>query len=252
MRIQRIITTIVVCGCLIAMPQIALAIFGVGDIAIVADPANIEQTTLAVKGIADTIEQQKQMIEDQIAMVTQGAKNLLATPLDMANQLKALTDQYNSAMATVKGVGYTLNGAKQQWDALYGAATGNQGLMQKASLVAQAIQAASSQANQMQAVYERLCQQATQMQTLLRASKAAPGSLAAQQVQSQITAIMSDQLNTLTQIELAAGKVQIMQAAEYARQDEQAAKNSQHWIQGYTDPANMPVGFGQGKGRTLD
>lgn len=250
MQLRRVITTALLGTWLVAIP--AYAIFGVGDITFTLDAANLEQNVATVTSMATQIEQTKQMIQDQLTLVRQGANNLLATPLDMMNQLKSITDMYNSALADVKGIGYTMNSARQQWESLYGATTSTKSLPEKATAVFQAIQAASSQANQMQAIYDRLCQQATQMQTALAASKAAPGSLAAIQAQTQMNAVLSGQLDTLTKIEMTEARAHILQIADDARTSEQAVRNSQNWIRGFDDPDNTYVPFGQGKGRTLD
>lgn len=249
MYVKRLITTVTLGTWLVTTPAFGVA--GFGDITFTLDVANLEQNAATVTSMATQIEQTKQIIQDQLTMVTQGAKNLLATPLDMVNQLKSVTDLYNSALADVQGVGYTMQGAKQQWENLYGAATDSKSLPQKAQAVFQAIQAASSQANQMQAVYDRLCQQATQMQTALAASKAAPGSLAALQAQTQMQAVLSGQLDTLTKIEMTEARAHILQIADDARTSEQSIKNSQNWIQGFTSPENMPKPFGQGQGKPL-
>lgn len=191
------------------------------------------------------IEQQKQIIQDQLTLVTQGAKNLLATPIDLANDLKTLTDQYNSALQTVQGVSYTVSGWKAQWDALYGTVTSNQSLPAKARAIAQAISMASQTAGQAQALYERLCAQATQIQTLLAASKAAPGALAALQDQTQLVAVLGDQLNTIAQINMTTGRAQVMQIADDARTSAQAVENSANWISGFMDQSLIPTPLGQ-------
>lgn len=200
---------------------------------------------------ADSIDQQRQAIQHQITIVTQGVKNLTATPLDMLGQIQGLMTTYTTAMAEVQGVGYTIENAKQQWANLYGAATSSQPLPVRAAAIAQALQQVSSQANQMQAIYARLCQQTAQLQTALMASKAAPGTLAAQQAHTQLTAVLSDQLQTLTQIQASAARVYVMQTADDARTSEQAVKNSQNWSKGLDDPSLKPVGFGLGQGRPL-
>jgi len=199
----------------------------------------------------DSLAQQKQIITDQLTMVTQGAKQLLATPMDIAGQINGLMTTYNSALADVKGISYTIDSAKQEWESLYGATTSGASLPAKAAAIAQAIQQASSQANQAEAIYARLCADTAQIQNLLAASKAAPGSLAALQVQTQVNALLAGQMQTLTQIEMTEARAHIMQIADDARTTEQSVKNSQNWISGFTDPSLTPVPFGQGKGNLL-
>ena len=199
----------------------------------------------------DSLAQQKQIITDQLTMVTQGAKQLLATPMDIAGQINGLMTTYNSVLADVKGISYTIDSAKQEWESLYGATTSGASLPAKAAAIAQAIQQASSQANQAEAIYARLCADTAQIQNLLAASKAAPGSLAALQVQTQVNALLAGQMQTLTQIEMTEARAHIMQIADDARTTEQSVKNSQNWISGFTDPSLTPVPFGQGKGNLL-
>jgi len=199
----------------------------------------------------DSLAQQKQIITDQLTMVSQGAKQLLATPMDIAGQINSLMTTYNGALADVRGISYTIDSAKQQWESLYGATTSGATLPAKAAAIAQAIQQASSQANQAEAIYTRLCADTTQIQNLLAASKAAPGSLAAMQVQTQINALLAGQMQTLTQIEMTEARAHIMQIADDARTTEQSVKNSQNWISGFTDPSLTPTPFGQGKGNPL-
>src|SRR5262245_19283402 len=89
-------------------------------ISIVEDPMNLVQNTSTAASTLATVSEMQKSVEEQVTHIAQDAKHLVALPMDMVAKVQDVMGQYNNMLATVKGVGYTVSGLQQQWDALYG------------------------------------------------------------------------------------------------------------------------------------
>jgi type IV secretion system protein TrbJ len=231
---------------LLASP--AWALFGIGDTAIVSDPWNLIENSATAVNTLDTVRQVQQQVQDQLTFIAQEAKHLVALPNTLITPIQDVMSTYNSILATVQGVGYQVNGLEQQWNMLFGGLrTGS--LTENVQAIAGALKQVAWDAAQAEAIYTQLCQQTAQIQRLLTASQAAPGTLAATQATNQLLGTLAGQQQMLAQMQATGDRVQVMWIMQDTQANQQAQQNVQQWMQGYDEI--KPAGFGQGQGPAL-
>lgn len=232
-------------GLLIGMSRVAWAVFGIGDI--VNDPLALIQTTITAGKAVLTEANTAQTALQSLQSYYQDAKAFVAIPMSYVDQVGNLYDQYNNALQQAQGMSWTLRNTTAQFEQLYSSGFGgNTSFMQRAAGMINQIRAASRAANDATALFERLCAQQGSVKTLMIASQAAPGSLAATQATNQLLGVMADQQGSLQQMQATLGRVQVGFIMQDTVANEQAQLNASQWLQGYGDDKLRGPGQGQG------
>jgi type IV secretion system protein TrbJ len=243
MRFQRLTLLAIVATWLVAAH--AFAVLGIGDIAIVEDPQNLVENSLTAANTMEALVKLQNQLRQQLVQIQQDAQHLMALPVSYVQQIQGIMGQYNQALAMARGMSYQASALRGQWQALYGAvSTGS--LPQKAQALMSAMQTASGDAAQMQAIYGQLTTQAQQVQALLAASQVAPGSRATQQATNQLLGVLAEQQQMLAQVEASGWRVQTMALMNDEQANEQARQSAQRWMQGFGEVRPVAVGEGQG------
>jgi P-type conjugative transfer protein TrbJ len=229
-------------------PIVCFGILGLGDI--VLDPTNLVQTTLTAARTLESNTNEAIQIRNQLDSYLQQAKHLVALPMSAIDQVSSLYAQYTDVLNQGRGISYMLSSSLHQFESAYGnAMNGNVPIMQRAQQVMGQIRDAGRIVTQVSAIYERLCQQQGQVQRLLAASQAAPGTLAALQAQNQLMAVLTDQQASLQTMQAAAARVQTGFIMREITAEERAQWQSQQWLATY--PTTGFRGPGQGQGPKL-
>lgn len=215
---------------LLVLSRTAWAIFGVGDI--VNDPINLIQNTLTAARTLISNANEATQIENQLNEYVQQAKHLVALPMSVIDDISSLYQQYNNLLNQGLGISYAATDAVKQFEALYDTGmNGNVPLMQKAQQMIGQVRAASRDLTAVSAIYSRLCADQSHVQTLITASQAAPGSLAAQQATNQLMGVLANQQASLQEITATTGRVQTGFIMRQVTAEEQAQWNAQHYLQ---------------------
>jgi P-type conjugative transfer protein TrbJ len=214
-------------------PNIGHCLLGLGDI--VFDPSNYAQNLLSVRAAYDAYAQdlkkyatQLNQYREQILQSTQGARNLLSTPLNIIADLDDLYQRYQSTVATAQGLSYKASEVKAQFAALYnGTGTGSAALLAKVRQMAQQQRAADEQAARMQALRERSDQTQAAMRRALEAVRTAQGNLQVQQAQAQLVGVISTQNQQLMEMVAASQRSALMYQAQQQTLSEMAVNEGQ-------------------------
>jgi P-type conjugative transfer protein TrbJ len=216
----------------------------------VIDEANIVNTTLTAFRALESNTNEAVQIAKQVEAYVQDAKHLVALPTSLIDQITSTIQSYYDLLQDGTSLAYSVTTAVQQFDTLYASGlSGNVPLLQRAQQMQGTLRDMGRIAVQAQAIYKRLCDTKDATDTLLRASQAAPGSLAAQQAGNQLLGVLIDQQGALQQIHATASRVQTSAAMRDLVSDELARTNADRWL---ADMPRTPFrGPGQGQGFKL-
>jgi P-type conjugative transfer protein TrbJ len=228
-------------------PHASYGILGLGDI--VSDPITEAQTALsAARTLMSNVNEATQ-IQQQLTQIAQEAKQLVALPTSVISQFTSLYQQYADILNQGNALSWQVQSSVRAFDDLFAQAQGNASFLQRAQRMAADLRQVGQAATAVQAIYARLCNQQSQIQTLLAASQAAPGTLSALQAQNQLMGVLLDQGGSLQQIAATTGRMQV----EWIMQQQVRDEAGQQWVTGtLADWPTQPMrGPGQGQGPTL-
>lgn len=233
---------------LLLTPHRVPAILGIGDTAIVLDPSNLSVNAYTKAQTYLSNMNEARMILQKVESMAQDARHLISIPVNTLNELQSLWQQYTAIVAQGQGVLGELKGTVSQFEQLYASGWGGNGsFMQRAQGLLGKVREVGAIATRADSLYQRLGSQQRRVQTVLTASQAAPGSLAAQQATNQLLGTLADQQASLQLIMAAQSEMQTSWIMSQVVAAETAAANGMAQQINPTKYLRTGAGWGQGQ-----
>ena len=217
------------CLALLLPARLAFGILGVGDVAIVSDPAGLIQQTATALRTWMSNANEVIMMDNQVKQLYNDALNLAKLPMDVIAEVQNTVGTYQQILAQAQGAYRSVTGTMDQFEAIYN--NPKLSLIDKAVAGVNQLKLASFQASASQAIYDQLCAQLDRMGRLGAASQAAVGELQAQQATNQMLLVLAEQQSTMQQMTATMGRMQVAYYMRQATGEEAARLNAQQYLQ---------------------
>jgi P-type conjugative transfer protein TrbJ len=209
----------------------------------VIDGSNLVQNTLTAfntaRGLVNQgvqIAHEVELIRNQLDQLAYDAANLTALPLQIVDDLLSALNRYEELLRQAEGLKYQYQTITNAFENLYpriGTGYTPSSITGKVKQMLFQVRAGAQGAMQAQAVLERLTDQKQRVQRLVLASDAAPGWLAVQQANNNLTAVIAEQNVSLQQLHAASYRAQASVIAAQATEADAAKSLADGWLQNY-------------------
>ncbi len=201
---------------------------------IVYDPTNYAQNVLQAARALQQVNQQVTQLQNEAQMLVNQARNLTSLPYSAMQQLQQSVQRTQDLLGEAQNIAFNVEEIDRAFETTYGkvtlSATDRQlvdGARERWSNTVGALQ----DAMRVQAsVTGNIETTRSQMQTLVEASQAAPGALAAIQAGNQLVALQAQQLADMTALLAANGRAEALRAAEQATAVEQGREQRRRFL----------------------
>lgn len=205
--------------------QSAHAFFGFGGV--VFDPTNYGQNLLTAARTLQTVNNQIKQLQNEADMIVNQVKDLTKLDFDSRQQLNKLLGEISTLMDQAKAMSFDIQKADQifktQYPDDYSALSGQQ-IIQNAETLWKTSRASLHDALLMQSkIVETVRADTAMLDTLMRESQGAGGSLAAAQAGNQIIALSAKQTMQMQKMTAAQYRAETLERARRL-QTERAAK----------------------------
>lgn len=213
----------------------------------VIDESSLVQTTLTAFRTLESNVNEGRMLAQQVQSYVQDARHVVALPQNVIGQITSTIQQYYDLLQQGRGLSYSVTSAVQQYDTLFASGAGGGSALQRLPQMLSTMRDMGRVATQASALYERLCKTRGDADLLLRASQAAPGTLAALQAGNQLTGMLIEQQGTLQELNATMGRVQMGWIMKQAVEEEATTEKAAHWLDGWpgsgpTERVTLPGG----------
>lgn len=213
---RPVVATVTAIGLMLAVPQNAHALFGIGDI--VYDPANHAENVLTAARTLAQINNQVQQLANEAQMLINQARHLTALPQSIAFDLQRSLIGMDSLIRNARGLAYEVAAIDDHYRRLlperYTAAVPVAQILDDANEVWRLARDGFKHSLDVQAeVMGELRQDAALLDQLISHSQGAAGSLQAMQAGNQLTALAAKQSMQLQTLLAAAARAEALDRA---------------------------------------
>ena len=107
------------CLALLLPARLAFGVFGVGDVAIVSDPAGLIQQTATALRTWISNANEVLSLDNQTKQLYNDALNLAKLPMDVIAEVQSTVGTYNQILAQAQGAYRSVTGTIDQFEAIY-------------------------------------------------------------------------------------------------------------------------------------